>query len=229
MLKHHQQVLSKERQTAIALLSKLETVLAAESEPKASEELRSSKTNRFSEANPSTRSSPRNQPIPVVTIAAAIKTNFKGMDRNDATSVISSQQNQLFSVNQHFCTHSSPNFLPPDLGHPPDSRPLHPVSNTVPFSAQLSFVEEDIEKEEEDSLSQPFEAQQSHEEEPEDVVEDNDFEEELSLQLPVPAVPRTAPEVKPVSVATKPSVISKIWGMNTDDDFNEVSEGEWSS
>jgi hypothetical protein len=193
MLKHHQQILQKERKTAITLLSKIETVLTAESGAKIPEELIFPTTKRGFE----TDSSPIKQPIPDVSTTRSI--------------AAISQQKSLSSPSQPSSSISIPFFTTPSRLSSADNQavfqppPVSHISNTVPFSAQPSLAEED---EESESSSQPDEIQRFHEEEK---IESNSDHE--------PLLPPTAP---------KPSLMSKIWGMNADD-FNEVSEGEWST
>lgn len=186
MLQHHQQVLHKERKTAITLLSKIETVLISESEPKVFMEIPPLPPKREYQID----STPKKQPVP----------------SPHASDPVIPQQKSISSPTQHslsnsvpFSTISPAAFLPPVVSH---------IKNAIPLSAQPSFAQE--EEEQEDNTSQLTEIHQFPEE---DTVED------ISDHQPELQAPPSAPQQ---------SLMSKIWGMNTDD-FNEVSEGEWSS
>ena len=181
MLQHHQQVLHKERKTAITLLSKIETVLISESEPKVLIEIPALPPKREYEID----STPKRQPVPSPYAGDPVLPQQKSIPTKDSLS------NSI-----PFSTISPVAFLPPAVSH---------IKNSVPFSAQPSFAEDEA-----DNASQLSEIHRFPEE---NTVED------ISNHQPEPQAPVAAPQQ---------SLMSKIWGMNTDD-FNEVSEGEWSS
>jgi hypothetical protein len=238
MLKHNQQVLQKERKTAISLLSNLETVLSIESE--------SVKTpGNLSIPSISTASTPRSppkiwQPGPTTPLSGRKTTSDIPTPRRPVAIETSSLPEPISNHCSLLDILPSPSLppLPPPSTFVAISFAQNssiPFGNSVPFSAHPSFAEGD----EDEGLSEEDENQNQKEDEVEELREEKhetdekemsemDGQEELHDKVE-PLVEEITDGLVPKFQNTQgapQSVMSKIWGMNPSDG-DEVSDGEW--
>jgi hypothetical protein len=242
MLKHNQQVLQKERKTAIGLLSNIETVLSIDSEPKPAQNLLLSPSKPPLPAASPVRAPPKMfQPtIPTSGRKTApdlpIPPHYVTPKPASSLELLSPPPINSSSLLESFTLPSPPSCSPPPPVPSPSPSPSSflsissfqhssfPIGNSIPFSAQPSFAEEDSEN---DDFGDEEESQKENKSEGEEAEGESNRDgmsperEQCQDDKAVEQTPKLPETKKPQA-----SVISRIWGMNPAEG-EEVSDGEW--